>query len=52
MTLFSLAWVNHGAQTTPAHASKIDLVFSISLTFAVVLCIAVQFYRVRKFLAK
>jgi len=52
MTLFSLAWVDQGSYTVLAHTPKIGLAFSITIIFLVVLCIALQFYRVRNFLAK
>jgi len=51
MTLFSLAWIDRGAHTTPMHVSKVDLAFSSIFMVFVVLCLAFQFYRIRNFIA-
>ena len=50
MTLFSFSWVDQGA--IPAPISKVDLGFTIALISFAVLSLAVQFYRLRKLLAK
>ena len=50
MTLFSFSWVDQGA--IPAPISKVDLGFTIVLISFAVLSLAVQFYRLRKLLAK
>ena len=50
MTLFWFSWVDQGA--IPAPTSKVDLGFTIVLISFAVLSLAVQFYRLRKLLAK
>ena len=52
MTLFSLAWVDQGSQTILESLSKVDLAFSTALISIAILYLAIQLYRVRKFLTE
>jgi len=51
ISLLSLVWIDQGTHTPTTHTSKVNLALSSTLISLVILCLAFQFYRIRKFIA-